>query len=173
MNNFWFILFILINKVVVPYRLIKTEHFYRQVKNFIGKKLFAFVGKNAAIRPNVRLSYLKNISLGENSSIGDRSMIVAAAKVSIGENVMMGPEVLVLTQNHQIVGRKKKLIDGKIKKKEVSIADDVWIGARVTLLPGTYIGKGSVVAAGSVVVGKAYPDYAILGGNPAKIIRYR
>lgn len=58
-------------------------------------------------------------------------------------------------------------------KTPLKIEDDVWIGAKVIVLPGCkHIGKGIVIGAGSVVT-KDIPDYAIIGGNPAKIIRYR
>jgi acetyltransferase-like isoleucine patch superfamily enzyme len=54
--------------------------------------------------------------------------------------------------------------------KPIDIADDVWIGANAIILPGISIGKGSVIAAGSVVT-KDVPAYVLVGGNPAKIIR--
>ena len=58
-------------------------------------------------------------------------------------------------------------------KTNLVISDDVWIGARVTILGKVNtIGKGAIIAAGSVVT-KTVPDYAIVGGNPAKIIRFR
>lgn len=54
----------------------------------------------------------------------------------------------------------------------VTIGDDVWIGARVTILPGVTIGKGCIVGAGSVVT-KSLPDYAIGLGNPARVLKFR
>lgn len=57
-------------------------------------------------------------------------------------------------------------------KKPVIIKDFVWCGANVTITPGVTIGEGAIIGAGSVVT-KDVPDYAIVGGNPAKIIKYR
>ena len=57
-------------------------------------------------------------------------------------------------------------------KGKIKIEDEVWIGANVTILSGVTIGKGAIIAAGSVVT-KDVPPYSIVGGNPAKIIRYR
>jgi maltose O-acetyltransferase len=56
--------------------------------------------------------------------------------------------------------------------KPVYIGDDVWIGGRVTILPGVHIGNGSVVGTGAVVT-KDVPDYAVVGGVPAKVLKYR
>ena len=56
--------------------------------------------------------------------------------------------------------------------RAVIIEDDVWIGARVTILPGVHIGKGSVLGAGSVITADV-PPYAVVGGNPARVLKYR
>ena len=62
---------------------------------------------------------------------------------------------------------------GNKEKTPLHIAGDVWIGARAIVLPGcTYIGHGSIIGAGSVVT-KDVPDYAVVGGNPAKVLKYR
>lgn len=173
MKKFFLVVYILINKVVIPYRFKRLEHLYRSGKNRIAKHLFEFVGKEAAIRPNTKLSYFENIHLGERSSIGDRSMVVAADKVFIGNDVMMGPEVMIFTQNHEITPPNIRLIEGDTKKKRVTIEDDVWIGARAIILPGATIRTGCIVAAGAVVTGKEYAPYSVIGGNPAKLIKHR
>ncbi|WP_445449087.1 acyltransferase [Enterococcus lactis] len=173
MKYVYIFFFVVLNKIFIPYRLKRCESFFRIIKNSIAKKLFANIGKNAVIRPNVKLSYLNHISLGNNSSIGDRSLIVAAEKVNIGNDVLMGPEIMIFTQNHEIPPLGIKLIDGGIVKKKVCIEDNVWIGARTIILPGAIIQQGTVIAAGSVVPGKTYPPNVVLGGNPAKIIRKR
>ena len=61
---------------------------------------------------------------------------------------------------------------GSLPPQKVTICDDVWIGARVIILPGVTIGKGSIIAAGAVVT-KNVPEYAVVGGVPAKVIKYR
>lgn len=173
MKYFSVIIYIFLNNIQVPYRLSRLERCFRGIKNIYARKLFDNVGENVSIRPKTKISYMKNISINDNSSIGDRSQIIAADKIKIGSNVMMGPEVLILTQNHNIVGQNKLLIEGGVNKKAVYIGDDVWIGARSIILPGAKLNRGIIVAAGSIVVGKEYPAYAVIGGNPAKVIKYR
>ncbi|MGM0113028.1 acyltransferase [Enterococcus sp. DIV0187] len=168
-----YLFFNLLNRFFVPYRLASLEKKIRQFKNFFLKKNMGFVGKNANVRPYVKLSYLENISIGMNSSIGDRSWIIAADKVIIGNDVLMGPEVMIFTQNHEITNTNTKLINGGTIKKPVLIEDDCWIGARVIILPGAHIKSGTVIAAGSVVPGKEFPRNVVIGGNPAKVIKER
>lgn len=90
----------------------------------------------------------------------------------IGDNVMMGPEVTILTHTHRIdrtdipMGKQGSMVS------EVIIGDDVWIGMRAIILPGVRIGSGVVIGAGAVVT-KDVPDYAVVGGVPARVIRYR
>jgi acetyltransferase-like isoleucine patch superfamily enzyme len=91
---------------------------------------------------------------------------------------MFGPEVTIRGGSHVIeyVGRFMKDIRDDEKRPEddlgVIIEDDVWVGTRAIILHGVHIGRGAVVAAGAVVT-KDVPPYAIVGGVPARIIRYR
>ena len=80
----------------------------------------------------------------------------------------------VLTRNHNYDSNDLEFIpyDQKYIEKPVVIGEYCWIGARVTILPGVKIGKGVVVADCSVIT-KDIPDYAVVGGNPARIIKYR
>lgn len=85
---------------------------------------------------------------------------------------MMGPDVAILTHTHRInrtdipMGQQGSLV------KEVIIGDDVWIGMRSIIMPGVRVGNGAVIGAGAVVT-KDVPDYAIVGGVPAKVLKYR
>lgn len=90
----------------------------------------------------------------------------------IGDNVMMGPDVTILTYTHNIARIDIPMGQQGSVVKEVTIGNDVWIGMRSIIMPGVKIGNGVVIGAGAVVT-KDVPDYAIVGGVPAKIIRYR
>ena len=85
----------------------------------------------------------------------------------------MGPDVQIYTRNHRYDRIDIPMYEqGESEIKEVKIGNDVWIGARSIILPGVTIGDGAVIAAGSIVT-KDVESYAVVGGNPAKIIKYR
>lgn len=93
--------------------------------------------------------------------------------MTIGENVMMGPEVLIYTQNHRMDDPDVPMrTQGMREIKPVFIEDDVWVGARVCILPGVTIGKGSVIGA-CAVVARDIPPYSVAVGNPARVVKTR
>ena len=97
--------------------------------------------------------------------------ILGRGIVKIGSNFHSGIECMMITENHNYEGTRLPY-DETFVKKEIKIRDNVWFGNRVLVVGSVTIGEGAIVAAGSVVV-KAVPDFAIVGGNPAKVIKYR
>ena len=86
---------------------------------------------------------------------------------------MMGPECYICTINHETDDLSVPMCkQGSKPEKPVYIGDDVWIGSRVTILPGVRIGNGAIIGAGAVV-SKDIPDFAVVAGNPAKVVKYR
>ena len=86
---------------------------------------------------------------------------------------MIGPRCIIYTRNHAFERTDIPMFrQGMSETKPVVINDDVWIGARVTILPGVTVGKGAIIGAGSVVT-KNIPEYAIVGGISAKVIKFR
>lgn len=124
---------------------------------------------NVNIQPNAIIS--RRIKIDDYSGIGKDSFI--QGNVTIGKHVMMGPECYIYTRNH-CFDRIDITMDqqGFSMEKPVIIEDDVWIGSRVTILPGVIIGKGSVVGAAAVVT-KNVPPFSVVAGNPAKVVKNR
>lgn len=140
-----------------------------KLRVFCATKMCASVGKNVNIEHGA--SFSKELSIGERSGVGINCKLYG--KVVIGKYVNMGPEVYIYTSNH---GHDRVDIpmqeQGYTVEKPVVIDDDVWIGSRVTILPGVHIGQGAIVGASAVVTHDVEP-FTIVGGNPAKLIRRR
>ena len=135
------------------------------------KHIFARCGSNVNIERGASFSDGSTIEIGDNSVIGHNCVLNPLVK--IGKNVLMGADVLIFTNNHSFSEIDIPINQqGYNEPKAVTVSDDAWIGARVIILPGRTIGKSAVVGAGSVVT-KNVPDFAVVGGNPAKILRYR
>lgn len=140
-----------------------------KIRYFFLKRIAKSAGKNVNIEQHVVFG--EELEIGDNSTIGFRSDIYGPVK--IGSNVMIGPEVAIYTHNHEHADISVPMIQqGYEKTRPVVINDDVWIGRRVLLMPGVTIGTGAIVAAGAVVT-KEVPPYSIVGGNPAKLIKFR
>lgn len=112
-----------------------------------------------------------NIIIGDNSGIGINAHI--PGDIIIGKDVMMGPNCHILNINHNFSRTDIPMREqGSSDKKQTIIEDDVWIGRDVIFTPGRIIKKGSIIAAGCVLC-KDFPEYSIVGGNPAKFIKSR
>jgi maltose O-acetyltransferase len=133
--------------------------------------IFRKCGEGVNIRPRVYFGSGRNISIGNYSMMGQDSIIGSTAKVVIGDDVMMGPEAFIYTSNHGMeAGTPMRL--QPLKSAPVRIGNDVWIGARCIILPGVTVADGAVLAAGAVVTSDV-PANAIVGGVPAKVLKYR
>jgi maltose O-acetyltransferase len=144
---------------------------FKRIRGMLAKACFAHTGENVNIQYGCYFGTGAGISLGDRSSLGIRAEL--HGPVIIGKNVMMGPETLIHTRNHRISDHSRPMIDqGYGPIKPVRIGDDVWIGARVVMLPGVTIGSGSVIGAASVV-NRDIPDNVVAAGNPCVVIRPR
>ncbi len=113
------------------------------------------------------------ITLGDKVFLGDFSSINANdAEIAVGSNVAIGPMVLIQGANHRFDRLDIPITAQGHIPSFVRIEDDVWIGARVVILPGVTVHSGAVIGAGAVV-GKDVPAQAVVVGVPARVIRYR
>lgn len=139
----------------------------------VKSRRFASKGVNARFDPlGGQIDYAK-VTIGDNTFLGDAARIWALDHVAIGDDVMLGPDVYIMTGYHRInvIGRTIRE-SGPDDRQPVIIEDDVWIGARSTILKGVRIGQGSVIGTGSVV-GKNIPPYVVAVGNPCRVLRKR
>ncbi|MDO5089038.1 MAG: sugar O-acetyltransferase [Leptotrichiaceae bacterium] len=138
-------------------------------KNGIIKKLFGKVGKNFWIESPFICDYGYNIKAGDNLYINYNCVILDCAQVTFGNNVMIAPNVGIYTAGHPLdpKSRHEDLLEFAYP---ITIGNNVWIGANVTILPGVSIGDNSVIGAGSVVT-KNIPENVVAVGNPCKVIR--
>lgn len=165
-------------KLMGLFYLLAVKSFDRMIMYFTGN-LFAKLGKNVVFHPTNSEFFYSNIYIGNDVFIGPRATFTAAiSRIIIGDKVMFGPNVSIRGGNHSthIVGR--LMADYKLSDKlpeddqPVIIEDDVWVGTGAIILKGVKVGRGSIIAAGAVVT-KNVPPYSIVGGVPAKVIKYR
>jgi len=145
--------------------------FAQVIRRVVCRGIFLKAGRDINVEKGAYFGDGSELTIGDRSGIGINAQITG--KVTIGSDVMMGPDVVILTGNHAFdridIPMKQQ---GRQPPKPVTIKDDVWIGFRVIILPGVTVGSGAILGAGAVVA-KDVPDYAIVGGNPARIIRFR
>lgn len=98
--------------------------------------------------------------------------VSGCGNIKIGRYFHSGIECLIIAQNHNYDKGDAIPYDDTYIYKDIEIGDFVWLGSRVMILPGTKIGEGAIIQGGSVVHGEI-PPYAIAGGNPAKVFKYR
>lgn len=112
----------------------------------------------------------KRIQMGHRVFINSRTRFGCPdpGSIKIGNHVAIGPKCIFETYNHSLTINSEGFRPGKAGR--IVVEDYVWIGARVTILQGVTIGKGSVVAAGAVVT-KDVPPFSLAAGIPAKVIK--
>ena len=157
-------------------------NWYPPVRTLRGGKYIS-IGDKVSIGKNVTLTawnhyqkqrFTPEITIGNNSSIGDESHITAINKIWIGNNVLTGKKILITDNAHgasdysliSIAPNKCPLYS----KGPVIIEDNVWIGEKSSIMPGVKIGYGSIIAANSVVTCDI-PPYSVAAGIPAKIVK--
>lgn len=118
------------------------------------------------------LGDLSKFYIHNTSHLKSDTTIECSGGVEIGRYFHTGKGLTIFSTNHNWKKGEKIPYDEKVLLQKVIIKDFVWVGANVTIVPGITIGEGAVIGAGAVVA-KDIPDYAIVGGNPAKVIKYR
>lgn len=141
------------------------KYFYtikvKRVAESCGKDLK--VNNNSYVNPNTRLG--RNVNFNGMKIQGQGNVV-------IGDNFHSGVECMIITSIHNYDNGNAIPYDDSVISKDVIIKDNVWIGNRVIILGGVTINEGAIIQAGSVVV-RDIPKYAIAGGHPAEVFKYR
>ncbi len=136
------------------------------------------IGNNVTIKANTVIvsGLLNNIGngmkIGNNVGISQGCFLQASGFLNIGNNVIIGPGTQIYTENHVFSDIEKPINEQGVNRKDTTINDGAWIASNVVILSGVTIGENSIIAAGAVV-NKDVKAYSIVGGLPAKLIKYR
>lgn len=138
---------------------------------------FGYIGKNVDLTPPILFSNPKNVFLYGDNGLGNANIMTTNAKFIMKPHSGAAAGLKVITGNHSmILGRYYRSIkeNEKIKglDKDIVVESDVWIGSNVTILSGVTIGRGCTIAAGAVV-NRSTPPYCVVGGVPAKPIKFK
>ena len=157
----------------IPQKEIRRKIRGRIKTYFYARRLF----KTAAYIGEGFICFNSNSSVSKNTYIGKHVrfngvIISEGGKVTIGDYSRFANGVEIIARNHNYDFGKEIPYDETHIHKDIEIGDFVWVGAHAIILPGTKIGEGAIIQAGAVVHGEI-PPYAIAGGNPAKVFKYR
>lgn len=145
-----------------------------QTRSFSARRrLYSWAG--VLLGQNVRLNggvviQNANVAIGQDTWVGRRTEFVAAAsaRIVIGERCDVSQDVLFITGTHDIGGPQRRA--GAGRSEAIAVGDGSWIGARVTFMGGSSVGRGAVVGAGSIVM-SSFPDNVLIVGTPARVVR--
>lgn len=144
------------------------------LRSKFNKNYFKKIGFNVEISKNILFSIPNKIEIGHNVYLGPHSTYQGAGGITIGSGTIISYNVQIFTLNHRYDSIHLTSIpyDKEVLKEPVIIGENVWISSNVLIVPGVTIGEGAIVALGAVVT-KDVPPFALVGGNPAKVIKYR
>jgi len=127
------------------------------------------MGNRAIIESNALVNNIVGpVVIGDNSLIGVGSVVIGP--VTLGKDVLLAQNVVLSGLNHGYKDLNKTIREHKVNTRPITVSDDVWIGANAVITAGVHIGTHCIVGGGAVVT-KDVPDYCIVSGNPAKIIK--
>ena len=132
------------------------------------RRLLGKTGQRFCITAPFWCDYGCNIEIGENFYTNHNCVILDGAKVTFGDNVFVAPNCTFSTAGHPLDAEQRN--QGLEYAYPITVGDNVWFGASVTVLPGVTIGSNVVIGAGSVV-NRDIPDGVVAVGNPCRVLR--
>lgn len=153
-----------LKKVGSNVTIMKSVSFTNPSKIYIGNKVL--IGSYTLIINE------GDVIIGDNVHISSYCLFSGKGNITIGDNVMFGSGVKIISSNHGFSKLDIPMIMQEETYADIKIENDVWVGTNVIILKGVTISEGAIIGAGAVVK-KDVPPYSIVGGVPAKIIKYR
>jgi len=149
---------------------------FKKIFNYVNtyrlKTLIEDKGEGNIFDNNITINRPANLKIGSNNFFGKNLYLIAHGKIEIGNNCSIAADCKFITRNHIFENKNIPINDQSYKYSPIKIGDDCWFGYNVIILPGVTLGKGCVVAAGSVVT-KSFSDFSVIAGVPAKLIKKR
>ena len=131
------------------------------------------IGDNCYVGRFVQISPQKGtIAIGNNCTVHAFCVLLGEGGIRVGNDVRIAPSTVIASANHTFLRRDIPIWKQDMKALGITIGDDVWIGANCTILDGVTIGNGAIIAAGAVVT-RDVEEFSIVGGVPAKLIKFR
>ncbi len=141
------------------------------VRSATARRMLDRAGPDINVEHGATFGSGRGVRVGARSGIGVNAQILGPA--TIGQDVMMGPGCTLISRDHSFADVTRPMnAQGLGEDRLIVVEDDVWIGANVTITAGVRVGRGSVLAAGSVVV-RDVPPFSVVGGVPARVLRDR
>ncbi len=142
---------------------------------FQKKRMGNNIGENSELRPYCVLDGYNNIIIGKDVIIPEGVRLITdaadtSAKIIIEDGVLFAPNVSVYSTTHTYNDTNSYIKSQPLKNKTTVLKSGSWIGINVVIMPGVTVGKNSVIGANSFV-NKDVPDYTIVAGNPARILK--
>lgn len=150
----------------------KIDSFFYKLRLRKTLKNLKQLGENCEIHYLTSIFCSNRLSLGSDIYIGPNAEINALGGIEIKNGVIIGPNLIIHSANHRFRNAKSIPYDEFFEFKKVIINENVWIGGNVIITPGSEIGEGCIIGAGTVISGKI-PPLSIVVGNPCKVIKSR
>ena len=142
------------------------------LRGLLYRCVFKSCGPDLLIYPSVYIIFSRHIKAGRRLAVNINTYLDGRGGITIGDNVLIGPNCVIASCEHSFGDPHVPICRQPVKYAPITIGNDVWIGANAFIKCGVTIGDGCVIGAGSVVT-KDVPANAIVGGVPAKVIKFR